>query len=272
MDCLSKELEIALSAADKAGTKIMEYYKKLEPIKCAPSDITTQADNDSQDIILSQLHDAFPNDGLLGEEDTPLYQSLPRNGDRLWIVDPIDGTRGFAKKLGEFCIMIALVENGEPVLGVVHDPANGRTTFATKYGGCYAKDGGNTKVPCKVSDRAPLSSAIATKTHSKITGHAEGFTSLLAAKIIQETYSAGLKLVKIARGEADIYVNDYPTYNDWDICAGHILVAEAGGRMSDLNGNPLKYGDQDSLKGSGFIASNGIIHNEAIIRLSQASD
>ena len=267
MNRLLKELGVALEAAIEAGHKIMDFYESLEPIIGAPANITTQADRDSQDIILKKLHLAFPEDGFIGEENTNLYQSLPRKGKRLWIVDPIDGTRGFAKKLGEFCIMIALVENGEPIVGVVHDPANKRTTYATKEGGCHSNDSGVKPIPCKVSSREPLSSAIITKTHSKNKGKVEGLSAMLGSTNIHESYSAGLKLVKIARGEADIYVNDYPQYNDWDICAGHILVIEAGGRMSDLNGKELQYGHSFSLKGPGFIASNGIVHTEALMRL-----
>ena len=264
-----KELEVALEAANAAGENIMGFYNSLEPIKEAPASITTQADRNSQDIILSKLHKFFPNDGFIGEEDTPLYQSLrnKNTGNRLWIVDPIDGTRGFAKKIGEFCIMIALVENGEPIVGVVHDPANGRTTYACKNGGCYSKDRGKSEIQCKVSERLTLAASTVTKTHSRQKGIAEGLSASLGASKVRETYSAGLKLALVARGEADIYVNDYPSYNDWDICAGHILVTEAGGKMSDLNGNSLVYGMPAGSKGPGFIASNGHIHSEALSKL-----
>lgn len=268
MRSVSGELEVALAAAIEAGHNIMKFYDELQPIAGASANITTQADRDSQDIILGRLHSAFPKDGLIGEENTAFYQTLPKTGNRLWIVDPIDGTRGFAKKNGEFCIMVALVDNGEPIIGVVHDPANGRTTFASKNCGCFSLDHGMSAIKCKVSVRKPLSLAIVTKTHSREKGKTEGLSSKLGISSIQETYSAGLKLAKIARGEADIYVNDYSSYNDWDICAGQILVTEAGGSMTDLNGKRIVYGLPDQDKGKGFLASNGLIHSEALSKLS----
>lgn len=259
-----RELDAALAAATEAGVKIMETYQGFQAIANAPADITTQADRDSQDLIFSRLFREFPGDGFVGEESTEFYRSLPKGGSRTWIVDPIDGTRGFAKKIGEFCIMIALVEHGEPVVGVVHDPANGRTTYAFKGGGCHARDNGMSVRQLRVRQQADLSSAIITKSHSRQKGMAEGLSAKLGASIVHETYSAGLKLARVARGEADIYVNDYPTYNEWDICAGHILVTEAGGSMTDINGNPIRYGEASGLKNTGFIASNGLIHAEVV--------
>jgi 3'(2'), 5'-bisphosphate nucleotidase len=267
MSMYAPEIETALAAATEAGQHIMAFYEKLEPILGATSSITTQADKDSQDIILSRLYAAFPKDGFMGEEETPLYLTLPHSGRRMWIVDPIDGTKGFALKVDQFCIMIALVENGEPVVGVVHDPANGRTTYAAKGAGCYAIDSGKPALPCKVSQTNSLSEAVVTKTHSKAKGKTEGLSSHLGAKGLYETYSAGLKLARIARGEADVYVNDYPTYHDWDICAGHILVTEAGGKVSDLKDRPLMYGNRSGPSDTGFMASNGIIHSEGLERL-----
>jgi len=267
MNVYEREIETALAAAEDAGRHIMAFYEKLEPILGATSSITTQADKDSQDIILARLHAAFPDDGLTGEENTPLYLTLPHTGRRIWIVDPIDGTKGFALKVDQFCIMIALVENGEPLVGVVHDPANGRTTYAAKGAGCFAIDTGKAKYACKVSQTNRLSDAVVTKTHSKAKGKTEGLSNHLGAKGLYETYSAGLKLARIARGEADVYVNDYPTYHDWDICAGHILVTEAGGKVTDLQDRPLVYGTRSGPSDTGFMASNGLIHSEGLARL-----
>lgn len=216
---------------------------------------------------MTRLHAEFPEDGFTGEESTPVYLTLPHTGRRMWIVDPIDGTKGFALKVDQFCIMIALVENGEPLVGVVHDPANGRTTYAAKGAGCFSRDAGKPETVCKVSTTNQLSEAVVTKTHSKTKGQPEGLSKHLGAKSLYETYSAGLKLARVARGEADIYVNDYPTYHDWDICAGHILVTEAGGKVTDLNDIPLHYGKRVGPSDTGFMASNGLIHAQGLARL-----
>src|SRR6266540_6414242 len=93
-----RELDAALLAAERAGKLILEHYAAFQPIPDAPASISTDTDRQSQETILQFLHDTFPEDCLLAEEATPTAQASPKNGARLWIVDPIDGTRGFARK------------------------------------------------------------------------------------------------------------------------------------------------------------------------------
>src|SRR4051794_37168759 len=112
------ELEAALGAAAKASAALRDAYARFEVIPNAPSDITTDADRMAQEIILSTLHQRFPHDALCAEEATATLQQAAHVGPRLWIVDPIDGTRGFARKNGEFSVMIGFVEKGELVVGV----------------------------------------------------------------------------------------------------------------------------------------------------------
>src|SRR5438552_9537101 len=102
-----KELAAALSAAESAGRLILEHYEKFEPIPDAPSDISTETDRAAQELILQAIHRTFSDDALCAEEKTPTLAASPNSGHRLWIVDPIDGTRGFARKNGEFSVMIA---------------------------------------------------------------------------------------------------------------------------------------------------------------------
>ena len=91
--------------------------------------------------------------------------------------------------------------------------------------------------------------------------------ALAPARVIQ-TYSAGIKLALVARGEADVYANTYETFYDWDICAGHLLVSEAGGMVTDLGGNAITYQGEKFAQKRGLIASNGVIHTEAVMRLA----
>src|SRR5438270_790846 len=125
-----QELEVALEAARKAGLYLNDEYERFQAIADAPADISTHADRQSQEIVLQYLHDAFPADGLRAEEKTPTLARVGESGSRLWIVDPIDGTRGFARKTGEFSVMIALAVDGKAVVGVVLEPALGRSTYA----------------------------------------------------------------------------------------------------------------------------------------------
>src|SRR4051812_13627748 len=101
-----KELEAALEAADRAGKAILKQYARFEKIADAPAEISTEADRESQEIILDPLHRVSPADALCAEETTAALASVPQSGPRLWIIDPIDGTRGFARKNGEFSVVV----------------------------------------------------------------------------------------------------------------------------------------------------------------------
>src|SRR5262245_22883741 len=124
-----RELQAALDAAAQASAAVREAYARFQALPDAPSGITTDADRRSQETILTHLHRLFPEDALCAEETTPTLAQVPHTGPRLWIVDPIDGTRGFAKKIGEFSVMIAFVQDGEIAVGVVQEPAHGRLTW-----------------------------------------------------------------------------------------------------------------------------------------------
>ena len=105
-------------------------YEAFVAIPDAPVTISTHADRASQELILVFLHERFPTDALCAEESTPAFDVVPKSGHRAWVVDPIDGTRGFAKKVGQFSVMIGLLVDGKPVVGVVAEPAQDRSTFA----------------------------------------------------------------------------------------------------------------------------------------------
>jgi 3'(2'), 5'-bisphosphate nucleotidase len=264
---LQPELETAFEAAAKAGRLILEHYQRFVAISDARADITTQTDRDAQEVILQTLHGAFPSDGLRAEEQTTTLTQAPSKAARCWIVDPIDGTRGFAKKNGEFSVMVALIEHAAILLGVVLEPVANRITFATRGGGCWQSHGfASTANRCQVRSTERLADAILVQSHSRAPGgHSEMVVALSPTKVI-ETYSAGVKLALVARGEADLYLNSYPHFNDWDICAGQILVEEAGGKVSGLQGELIRYGEAVGQR-SGLLASNSRLHDAALATL-----
>src|SRR5262245_23235024 len=126
------ELQATLDAVTQAGRAVLERYASFEAIANAPADITTAADYEAQEIILRLLRERFPTDALCAEEATPTLAASPAAGDRVWVVDPIDGTRGFARKTGEFSLMVALLDRGEVALGAVAEPARERLTYAVR--------------------------------------------------------------------------------------------------------------------------------------------
>jgi 3'(2'), 5'-bisphosphate nucleotidase len=262
-------LQTALEAVRLAGTYLTKAYAEFHAIPNAPASITTEADRQSQEIILQHILSQFPGDALCAEEATSSVRDRTATGDRLWIVDPIDGTRGFAMKNGEFSVMVGFVDHGEIGVGVVGQPATTRLTYAVKGAGCWRLDGGQAEPQaCRVTDVGLL--AQATLSQSRARNPQQKSPQLLAlqpARVL-ESYSAGIKLALVARGEADIYLNTYDAFHDWDICAGHILVTEAGGQVSGIRGETLRYGLPDAWQRHGLLASNGKLQQEAIRKMA----
>jgi 3'(2'), 5'-bisphosphate nucleotidase len=262
-----KELSVALEAAEAAGRLIRGHYERFIAIPDAPSDISTEADRASQELILQTICRAFPGDALVAEEKTSTLESAAHSGPRLWVVDPIDGTRGFAIKNGEFSVMIAFVEDGRIGAGVVLEPATGLTTYASRQGGCWRhREPDGAKSRCRVSTQGGLASATLTQSRSRTAKESPVVRKIKPAKTL-ETFSSGVKLARVAGGEADLFANIYPQFNDWDICAGHILVEEAGGTVTTLGGEPITYGGEGNKQLKGLLATNGLIHAAALAAL-----
>ncbi len=260
-----RELEVTLDVIRRAGEEILRRYASFERIEDAPADISTAADKASQELILDRLHREFPGDGLCAEEKSERFATEAAGAGRFWVVDPIDGTRGFARKNGEFSIMIALVEGGAPVVGAVHEPAADRLTWAAAGGGCRIQTpAGSASLPAAVSATAGAPRVLAMSRSQGAEGERRLLAALGAERAIQ-TYSAGIKLAQVARGEADLYLGDYLTLHDWDVAAGHLLVTEAGGRVTRIDGSAVVYdGSGSSLAGKGIVASNGGVHEAAL--------
>ncbi|MFO0822086.1 MAG: inositol monophosphatase family protein [Gemmataceae bacterium] len=262
-----KELLVALDAAGKASKYIRTEYESFAAVPDAPASISTHVDKASQDLILKFLHAAYPSDALCAEESIPGFDTIPKSGKRVWVVDPIDGTRGFAKTVGQFSVMIGLLVDGVPVVGVVAEPAQNRITYAQVGQGCYCAVGEDTLTRCRVSTRKP-EAFVLTQSWAKPGQPSKPVELIKPAKVI-ETYSGGVKLAQVARGEADIYANTYEAFYDWDICAGHVLVTEAGGTVTDLAGNPIVYQASDFSQRKGLLATNGPSHAEMVKRLAK---
>ncbi len=264
-----RELEVALDAARRASAYLMQEYARFQVVPDAPANITTDADRQSQEIILQTIRGAFPGDALCAEEATATLQGSAHTGARLWIVDPIDGTRGFARKNGEFSVMIGFVAEGQIGVGVVAQPAVGRLTYAVRGQGCWRLDGDEkTPTRCQVTPVAEVGQATLTQSRARDPGRRSRWVQAIGPARVVESYSAGIKLALVARGEADIYLNTYHGFHDWDICAGHILVAEAGGQVSGTGGQELQYGLPGAWQKNGLLATNGRLHPATLARLA----
>jgi 3'(2'), 5'-bisphosphate nucleotidase len=258
-----RELDVALEAAAKAADYLWTAYESFTPIPDAPATITTEADRRSQELILAHLAAAFPDDALCAEEATPTLHTAKREGSRLWVVDPIDGTRGFAIKNGEFSVMIGLVAKGRVVVGVVAEPARTRVTYGRFGHGCWVRTGTGLPHACHATKTEILADAVLVQSHAT-KGEVPWPVTALKPKKVVETYSAGVKLAMVARGEADLYVNTYANFGDWDICAGDLLVTEAGGTVTEIAGAPIRYGKPGNAQRGGLLATNGRLHVAAV--------
>jgi 3'(2'), 5'-bisphosphate nucleotidase len=264
------ELQVALEAAQRAGQELKTCYLHFQKIPDAPANISTDADRASQEIILGLVRRNFSDDALCAEEQTATLADAQRTGPRLWIVDPIDGTRGFARKNGEFSVMIGFVDQGRIALGVVLEPAFDRLTYAVRGAGCWRRDGVEPEATrCRVSAVRDLASAILIQSHAREPGKRSRWVEALKPVRVIESYSAGIKLARVARGEADLYLNTYENFHDWDICAGHILLEEAGGKVTGLKGEVLQYGQDGAWQRHGLLGSNGLVHEAAVAAVAK---
>lgn len=264
----TRELDTARAAVALAGRYVLAEYARFVPIPNAPASISTHVDREAQEIILRHLRAAFPADGLVAEEATPTLADAPANAPRTWIVDPIDGTRGFAMKNGEFAVMVGLALGETAVLGVVLEPTRNRVTYAAVGSGCFVSVDGGEPTACRVSELGDLSASTLVMSHAK-PGRANAVRTALGIPNAVETYSAGIKLAMVARGEVELYANDYVDFYDWDICAGQVLVEAAGGTVTEFGGGPIRYGTRGQVERRGMIASNGRIHAEVVEKLAR---
>ena len=265
---IDNDLPAALEAAARAGELIRREYESFAAIPDAPADISTHVDRASQELILTHLRGQFPDDALCAEESTAALAAATHTGRRVWVVDPIDGTRGFARKTGQFSVMIGLLVDGRPRVGVVLEPVPRRVTYAVEGCGCWCRVGDGEAVACWVSARGP-SDCVLVQSWAK-PGQASKPVAAVRPATVVETYSGGVKLAMVARGEADVYANTYEAFADWDICAGHVLVTEAGGVVTDLRGGPIAYQAADFKQRKGLLATNGVRHDEVLKRLASS--
>ena len=237
--------------AKEAASRIMEFYNcTLCVDQKADSSPVTEADFAANEVITRRLLELKPEWPVLSEEGNHPSFEERRQWQRYWLVDPLDGTREFIKGNGEFTINIALIESGQPVLGLIHAPASGEVYFATAKEGAYKQLPGEVPQQIKVRRWAGGKITIAgSRSHQS-----ESFKAMLTRFPTCEVLTLGssLKTCYVAEGRADLYARLGPT-GEWDTAAAQCIVEEAGGRLVDLQLNPLRYNSKESLINPPFI-------------------
>lgn len=267
---LEKELETAIALSKKAGNIILDFYEKgfeIEEKLHADnfSEPVTIADRTASKTIVETLAQTFPDDGILSEEEFDDQKRLTKQ--RVWIVDPLDGTQGFINKNGDFAVQIGLAEQGEAVLGAVYLPTEDILYFASKNQGAWMTQNGQTPKKLRVSTEtnfAQMTMAITRNHPSPLMAQVVG---ILGLKKEIRRGSVGLKIGLIGQKLCDLYIHLSPRTKHWDTCAPEVILREAGGRMTDLFGENIRYNTPDVHNRNGVLATNGTVHDLAVTKL-----
>ena len=240
--------EIALSA----GNIIMQFYNDQFSIKTkSDGSPVTAADQAAEDYIIPALTRLTPEIPIIAEESVAMGHTPNVNDGTFWLVDPLDGTKEFINRNGDFTVNIGLIESGIPTLGIVSTPVDNCVWAGSLKGGAFKyKDGIRQKIGVRKANNQKIT-VVASRSHRS--PELEDFISKLK---VERSISRGssLKFCLIAEGDADIYPRTGPTM-EWDTAAGHAVLIAAGGNMTNFDGTQFRYAKPDFL--NGWFIANG---------------
>jgi len=260
-----REIAVAEQAAREAAAIVAGYFGSGIKVEYKPGEgPVTQADREADALICARLRAAFPSDGIVSEESAD--DGSRRSRERVWMVDPLDGTSDFVRGRSGFAVMIGLAVSGRAAAGVVMQPTSGALYRASAGGGAWlVLDGKTERLRVSAVDDLTQIRLVASKSH-----RGESIDRVRAALGVSDEMnigSVGLKLGLIARGERDLYVNPESHSSLWDTLAPEAILGEAGGRLTDLAGAPIDYAAADLRNRRGLVASNGRLHDRVIDKL-----
>lgn len=249
------ELLVSMQVAQDAGKAILKIYEAPEILQvdwkadCSP---LTTADQMANSIIVRQLREIFPTYAILSEEEKDSKERLSK--EYCFVVDPLDGTKEFIKRNGQFTINIALAYHQESVMGVIYVPVTGDLYYAAKGYGAYLRSADGKEERLRVSDCKKKSALRVVKSNSHDCAEME---DLIARHHLEHCVRMGssLKGCLVASGKADLYYRYNPTM-EWDTAAMQCIVEEAGGVFRQMDDSPMRYNRENSLNDKGFYAIN----------------
>lgn len=277
MEKLPEILELARSVAWGAADILSSFYHKdtsdldVENKKDGP---VTEADLAANKYILGRLREELGTDdfGYLSEETFDVKKAEPIAKDLVWIIDPLDGTRDFIDKTGEYGMHIALAERGRPVIGIVAIPEAEKVYFASKGNGTFVETKDGTVTPIKVSDRDRIEDLylIVSRSHRD-----DRFKQLIERlPFAGKKYMGGVggKISTLLEQESDVYLSlsGKSAAKDWDFAAPELILTEAGGKFTYISGEPVYYNQGDVKRWGCIVATNGRCH-EAICEKAAAT-
>ncbi len=253
------ELDIAIKAANDAGNAILEIYQRdFKVSKKSDDSPITDADLKSNEIIkkiLSQTQHA-----ILSEEDNDDQSRLSK--EMVWIIDPLDGTSDFIDKTGEFTVMIALIKNKKPILGVIGWPTEKTLFVAQKDSGAFRYSNDEWQ-KISVTTETELTKCRTVGSRHHLSDKEKSFIKKLGIKDFTSIGSS-LKVGKISSGEAEAYITTTNKMKEWDSAASYCIISEAGGKMTDMLGNDITYNNKEVYHQNGILVTNGLIHEKIV--------
>jgi 3'(2'), 5'-bisphosphate nucleotidase len=257
-----ERLAFAADAAREAGRRILRHYGSSSHETKAGGSPVTAADLDSNGYLVEAIGRSFPGEPVLAEESKDPVSR--RGADALWIVDPLDGTKEFLARNGEFSVMIGWVSAGRPRVGVVYLPARGLLYAAGSGAGTWSElDGARRDLRC-VPVRPGSLRMVGSRSHPDAL--LEEMRAALGIEDVRPSGSVGIKCALIAEGERDLYIHPVPYLKEWDTCAPELIVTEAGGVVTDCRGEALQYNKDSPSQPHGIVACGSDVH-EAVLRV-----
>lgn len=266
MTNFSHEIKIASNLALNAGKVILEIYQKdFDVMYKGNNDPVTAADQEANAIIIEGLHTHFPQDFLVAEE-SPLPSTSQITG-RVWYIDPLDGTKEFIARNGEFSIMIGLTIDGRSTLGVVYWPIHNHFYIGLADKAAWVEHNGvRQELDARRLKHPPHINLVSSRSHrSPILSTIQ---QSLPIQHEQRMGSVGLKIAHIAQGGADLYVDPGPFTKAWDACAPEAILRGAGGCFTDTHGNSIRYGLNHFRNLHGLVGSTQDCHQRVIQALT----
>lgn len=260
------EMSVALELAREAGAAILDLYQGPLDIQqktgADDREPVTEADTLANEIIVQRLGREFPDDGILAEESVDTARRLDKS--RVWMIDPLDGTTGFIDGNGDFAVQIGLTQDRQCVLGVVYQPVTGVLYRAVRGGGTWIERLGAAPEKANVSDHIDISTMRLAASRSHRSPRMDIVVEAFGFKEEVRRGSVGIKVGLIVEQQSDLYVHLSPRTKQWDTCAPEIILREAGGTITDLFGQPLRYNQAEVQNRNGVVASNGTAHAQII--------
>jgi 3'(2'), 5'-bisphosphate nucleotidase len=257
--------EITLAIAREAAALVMRVYAtQFEVEYKSKDDPVTRADREANALICERLARAFPGAPVVAEESDPSAYAGFESADAVWFVDPLDGTREFVERNGEFAVMVGLAERGRATVGVIAAPAWGRAFVGVVGEGAWEVAANGSRSPICVSSRATLEGASIVVSRSRTPLRLAALVASVGAREAAVHGSSGLKGVLVATGVHDVYLHPGRAGMRWDACATDALVCAAGGAFTDADGVPIDYAAQDLVNAGGLVATNGRVQKAVV--------